>query len=302
MREQGRDLIPSGLAYRALQILVAFSIMQTVQFKLFPVIPEWLTASLMAIVPRYNAIPYDDFGIRGVQGWASEPAGAAMMCFAFSIVAIIERPDRLRRVFFIFILFLLVNKSVYALVMATLLGLCCLAPMKRKFYSLLAIVPMSVLAFLYVALSSRFSSLRDSLLINGMNGSFNSDLMRFVQILSPIQQFPFIYKPPIVRYDNAFVVMEPIGLFPLVVGYGSVLGVAWLAYILWRNFPRRPSPSRPLAMVAGFVLLFIAPPDLIPSVVALAVCLVPRTMQTASGGDVAIGSSSVEVSRTGGAE
>src|SRR5208282_5233871 len=88
-----------------------------------------------------------------------------------------------------------------------------------------------------------------------------------------LQHFPQVYEPPTL-YGG--IVMEPMGLLPLVAGYGSVLGVVWLGYFLWRNFPRRQFPMRLLIGLAALILLFMSPPDLIPAVVALCVFLVPR--------------------------
>jgi hypothetical protein len=281
LRERGRELIPPNLAYRSLQVFVGFCVAQAVQFQLFPVIPAWLTTALMNIVPRYSGTPYDEFGIRGVQGWASEPAGAALMCIAFALVAIYQRPDKRWSVLALLTLLLLLNKSVYCLVLTVPVGLYCISSMRRKLHSLFAIVPMTVAFALYVGASERLADFHSSVLTDGLNSESNRELMRFAQILTPFQQFPHIYTPPVV-FDS--MVAEPMGLLPLVVGYGSVLGVVWLVYVLWRNFPRRQVRLRPLMLVAAFALLIMAPPDLIPSVVALAVFLAPRNQQAASVG------------------
>jgi hypothetical protein len=283
LHERGKDLLPSNLAYRALQIFVAFCVLQTVQFQLIPVIPEWLTTTLTNIVPRYSGLPYDDFGIRGVQGWASEPSGAALTSIAFAIVAIVQRPDRRWRVLSLYVVLLLVNKSVYALILATLLGICCMATLKRKIYSLLALAPMSVAALFYMSVSNRLGELRDNIMVSGMDGVVNRDLTRFVQILSPIQQFPHLYKPASVIFDGQWMVMEPLGLLPVVIGYGSILGLIWIVYMIFHNYPSRSLTQRPLAFAAGLILLILTSPDLIPAVVALAVCLVPPTAFIPSG-------------------
>ena len=112
----GRNPIPANLAYRCLQVFTAFCMLQSVQFHLFPIIPDWFSDALTAIVPRGDAaVPYDDEGIRGVQGWASEPSSAGLMCIAFALVAIVQRPDRRWRVLALFVLVLLMNKSIYFL-------------------------------------------------------------------------------------------------------------------------------------------------------------------------------------------
>jgi len=95
-----------------------------------------------------------------------------------------------------------------------------------------------------------------------------------VQILSPLQQLPHIYKP-VILFGSW--VMEPMGLLPLVLGYGSLFGALWLIYMLKKNFPIRQVRMRPFWLIALFVLLFIASADLICSIVALAVFLVPRS-------------------------
>jgi len=299
LKEHGRELIPSDLAYRTLIVFVVFCMMQTVQFNLFPVIPEWLTAALMQVVPRYSAIPYDDTGIRGVQGWASEPSSAALVCIAFSLVAIRQRPQRRWRVLALFALFVLLNKSIYALVLLILLTLGCLFASRKKLLPFLALIPMSLAVSVYVAQSGRLVELRDNFVVSGVNSEFNKELMRFAQMFYPLEGFPRIYNPPNL-YGS--LVMEPMGLLPLLAGYGSVLGVVWLAYIVWRNFPPRRVTLRPLALVAGFVLLMMTTPDLIPCVVALAVFLVPRTGQDASGAYPESSASSVAVSNAGGAD
>ena len=118
-----------------------------------------------------------------------------------------------------------------------------------------------------------------NLVVGGMNSASNRELARFVQIFSPLQQFPEVYKPPILF--GSFV-MEPMGLLPLVAGYGSVLGLIWLAYILWHTFSFREVPLLPLAFVAWFILLMMTAPDLIPAVVAFAVFMVPRNRKASS--------------------
>jgi predicted MFS family arabinose efflux permease len=70
--------------------------------------------------------------------------------------------------------------------------------------------------------------------------------------------------------------MEPMGLLPLLAGYGGVTGLVWLGCLLWRNAPREGLPQRLLLITTGIVLLFMAPPDLIPVVIAFAIFLVPR--------------------------
>ena len=234
--------------------------------------PEWLIAILTFFVPRYSAVPYDALGIRGVQGWASEPSSAGLMCIAFALIAILQRPDRRWRVMFLFVLVLLLNKSIYFLILTILLGLACVLTLRYKLYALLTSAVFSVIAIFYMAHSGRLAELTTSIAVDGFNRESNHDLMRFLQILNPVEQFPRVYQPIVL---NGTWVAEPMGLLPLLAGYGSILGLAWLGYILWRNFPRRQTPEPYLALLAGFVLLIMASPDLIPSIVALAAFLVP---------------------------
>jgi hypothetical protein len=267
------SLLPPGLAYRVLQAFVLFSIVQTVNFQVFPVIPDWLTQILTDIVPRYAAVPYDDLGIRGVQGWASEPSGAAVICSAFALVAIWERRDRRWRVLSLLLLLVVVNKSIYSILLAALLGLCCILTLRRKSYALAAFIPLSMAAIFYIAFSSRLAELHTSILSDGANSESNRELFRFAQIFTPLIQFPHVYKPQVL-FDT--VVAEPLGLLPLVLGYGSFMGAIWLGWIVWRNFRLRKTPLRPFALVAAFIVFMITPPDLIPAVVALAVYLAPK--------------------------
>ena len=210
LRERGEELIPANVAYRALIWFVAFCFIQTVHLHLVAVIPEWLTRIFVSILPRYMEVPYDDSGIRGVQGWASEPSGAALTCMAFSIVAIAERPERRWRVFSLCVLLLMMNKSVYAFLLTACLGLGCLFTLRRKLYSFLAIAPIAVTALLYVNISSRFSELRNDLVISGLSGASNRELTRLVQIFSPLGQLPHIYQPVILIYDGSLCQWSPL--------------------------------------------------------------------------------------------
>ncbi len=277
LRERGRDLLPPDLAYRTFQVFVCFSIAQAIDFQLFPILPEWLTNTLVNILPRYSGMPYDEFGIRGVQGWASEPSGAAVMGIAFALVAIVQKPTRRWRVIALFTALATVNKSVYALVLLVLLSIGCLATLARKRYVLLASAPIGAAILFLIVRSARLVDLRSGLLISGTSAGTNNELARIAQIYCPLSQFPLIYQPPVL-YGG--ISMEPMGLLPLVAGYGSVLGIVWLFYILWRNFPLRSVPLRPLALISVAVLLILTAPDFIPAVVAFAFFLVPRERKT----------------------
>ncbi len=276
-RELGKDLIPPELAYRSFIVFIVFCLLQMVNFSIIPLIPQWFTQSLIAVVPRYMEVPYDDTGVRGVQGWASEPSGAAMTCIAFALVTIRQRPDRRWNVLALFTLLAFLNKSIYSLVLLILLGLYCLLTLRRKLYALLALLPSALAVIFYALHSNRIAELHTNLLTDGVSRESNLELLRFVQILSPLQQFPRVYMP-VTLFGG--LVMEPMGLLPLLVGYGSVLGLLWIAYMILRNFPPSNDPQRPLALFAGFILLMMTPPDLIPSIVAFAVFLIPATRQS----------------------
>ena len=272
LRARGQSLLPLGLAYRALQVFVLFCLVQTVDFEVHAVIPGWLSKVLVQIVPRYSGMPYDEFGVRGVQGWASEPAGAAMVCAAFALVAIFERPERRWRVLALFLSLLIMNKSIYAIFLTLLLGLASVLTLRHRLYSLLAILVLALATMFYVARSGRIAELQSSVLTDGLDRASNTELIRFAQLLYPLQQFPHIYRPPTLFATK---VMEPIGLLALLAGYGSVPGIVWLVYIQRRNFRFAQVPLRPFALVAGLLLLIMVPPDLIPSILAVSIFCVP---------------------------
>lgn len=274
-REQ--SLLPSGLAYCSLQVFVGFCILQTIHLQLFPILPGPLVEGLTTLVPRYAQVPYDFSGIRGVQGWASEPSSAGLTCMAFALVSLRERPDRRWRVLGLFALLVFLNKSVYALLLYVLLVGGCLLTIRHKVKAFLATIPLAGLVGIYLSGSARLAELRSNLIADGMNRQSNHELMRFLQILDPLQQFPHVYKPTPVWGDW---IAEPMGLLPLVLGYGSVAGLIWLAYVLFRNFSLRRIELWSLALVAAFALLIMSSPDLIPCIVAFAVFSVhPKTRQ-----------------------
>jgi hypothetical protein len=272
LRERNRDLLPPNLAYRTLQVFVCFCIAQTVDTQLFPVLPGWLTAALINFVPRYSGVAYDEFGIHGVQGWASEPSGAAVMAAAFALVAILQRPSRRWRVLALFLTLAAVNKSVYALILLVLLSIGCVATTARRRYALIASAPVGAALLFVIVRSARLVELQSDLLVNGMSSSTNNEMARFTQILAPLSQFPWVYTPPMLFGG---IVLEPMGLLPLAVGYGSVFGIVWLLYILRHFFPLSGVPLQPLALVAAAILLLLTAPDFIPAVAAFAFYTVP---------------------------
>jgi hypothetical protein len=284
LRARGIELVPANLAYGALRVLVLFCAAQTIEMNYFHIIPEGLSDQLISIVPRYWTVAYDQMGVHGVQGWASEPSSAALIAITFSLVTIYQKPALRWRVMAWFAVLLILNKSIYAIILATLLLLACLFSLRRKVLATLALIPAGALVATYMIYSGRVAALRENLLIDGFNSESNHELARFVQILSPLQQLPHIYKP-VILFGSW--VMEPMGLLPLVAGYGSIFGVLWLAYILRKNFPLSQVRVRPFWLIALFVLLFIASADLVCSIVALAVFIVPRESEVSDACDSA---------------
>jgi hypothetical protein len=279
LRDKGCDLFPPNLAYRALQLLVCFCVAQTVDVQFLPILPGWLTDALVNILPRYSGMPYDEFGIRGVQGWASEPSGAAVMGITYALVAIVQRPSRRWSALAWFAALAALNKSVYVLMFLVLLSLACLATISRRRHALLASVPVFLIVVLLIARSARLVDLHSDLMINGASSSTNNEMARITQILSPLAQFPRLYEPPVLFGG---IVLEPMGLLPLVAGYGSIPGIVWLFFILRRNFPLHRIPLRPLALLAGAVLLVFTAPDFVPAVAALAFFMVPENREGSS--------------------
>jgi hypothetical protein len=282
LRARGLELVPANVAYHALKVFVLFCAAQTIQMNFFHIIPAGLSDVLVSIVPRYWTVPYDHLGVHGVQGWASEPSSAGLTTIAFALVAIHQKPELRWKVMAWFCGLLMLNKSIYATLLAVLLLVACLQSLRHKVLATLALIPAGALVATYMVYSGRVAILRENLLIDGLNSDSNHELARFVQILSPLQQLPHIYKP-VILFGSW--VMEPMGLLPLVVGYGSIFGFLWLLYIIKKNFPIRQVRMRPFWLIALFVLLFIASADLVCSIVALAVFLVPRGSEIGHDGE-----------------
>lgn len=273
LRRRGTELLPHGLAYRALQLFVLFSLVQAIQFNLLPIIPDFVTQVLMTIIPRYSGMPYDELGMRGVQGWASEPSSAALTCITFAVAAIYDRPDRRWRVLVFFIFLLVLNKSIYCLLLAAALAVGCILTLRTKRYALLVFLPLCGIFLAYIASSTRVEDFRTSLLISGMDRQSNPELLRLLQIVDPLVQFPHIYQPVVIGTDW---VSEPMGLLPLVAGYGSIFGAVWLCCVAWNKFDLQRMKQRPFAAVTAFTLLIIAPPDFIPLIATLSLFVVAR--------------------------
>jgi hypothetical protein len=270
--DRGEQLIPASVAFWALLVFVGFSTLQQINFHLFPIIPEWFTNGLAVIVPRYMDVPYDEFGVRGVQGWASEPSSAAMTCFSFSVVAIQQDWAKRWWVLLLFAVLTTLNKSVYAMLFFIFLAVTCLCGMRKKLYAILAMVPLAVAFSYFVLRSSRIHELSDDLLIFGTSQDTNRELLRLAQIIQPLISFPSIYKPVSLFGLN----IEPIGLLPLLVGYGSVVGCLLYCRLALRSVRLAEVESVPLALAAIFTLSFISSPDFIPVIVAVLYALAPR--------------------------
>jgi hypothetical protein len=272
LRSRGNELIPRSLAYAALFVFVGFCILQHVNFNVFPIIPDWLTKGLATIIPRYMDAPYDEFGMRGVQGWASEPSSAAMTCFAFSVVAMQQEPRKRWRVLFAFAVLAALNKSVYGILFLIFLGVVSVWGMRRKLQAFLILVPIGAVFSYFLLQSSRMTELRENLLIFGLSQDTNRELLRFAQIIYPIRAFPGMYNP--VSFFGLD--MQPLGLLPLLIGYGSIIGGILYYRLTFRSFHLFDTESTPLAFAAVFVLTFMSSADFVPVIVAFAYATAPR--------------------------
>ena len=271
-RSCGKELIPRSLAQSALLVFVGFCILQQLNLNVFPIIPDWLTKALATIVPRYMDAPYDEFGMRGVQGWASEPSSAAMTCFAFSVVAMQQEPKKRWLILFAFAVLAALNKSVYGMLFLVFLGVVSVWGMRRRLHALLVIIPIGAVFSYFVLQSGRVSEFRENLLIFGLSQDSNRELLRFAQIVYPITAFPGMYNP--VSFFGLD--MQPLGLLPLLIGYGSIIGGILYYRLAFRSFQWIDAKSIPMALAAVFVLTFMSSPDFLPVIVAFAYATAPK--------------------------
>ncbi len=263
---RGRELIPRSVAYRALQAFVGFSAVQYIDQNFVSIIPGWLTDALTVLVPRYTSTPYDEFGIRGVQGWASEPSAAAMTCFAFATIAVLQQSEKRLRVLGLFAAMALLNKSIYAIALLALFGLALLFEMKNKMATLSALVPLVGGVAYFIIHSGRVLELRSNVLIYGLSETSNREFLRLGQIVYPLAVFPGIYKP----VELFGIKMEPLGLLPLLVGYGSLIGcLIYYRVVITRLLSCRLK-SLTLALASAAVFSFFISPDFVPIAVAFA--------------------------------
>ena len=267
------ELIPRSLAYRVLQLFVGFSVLQWVDFYVHSAIPEWVTEGLSVLVPRYLGHPYDELGLRGVQGWASEPSGAAVVCLCFAVVAAYQDPKRRLRILLLLCALVLVNKSVYGMALVAILSLIYLASLKRRRYTILGLGLLAAGIVFYVSNSARLDEVVQTMMLYGANPGFNIDLARINQIVFPLVAFPGIYKP----FAVFGVEMQPMGLLPLLVGYGSIFGLGLYLRLVFVRSSLRNVQSFPVALTMLFVLSFIVPADLTPAIVAFAYAATPNT-------------------------
>ncbi len=267
----GKELIPASIAYRTLQLFVAFSALQWMDFYLHPVIPGWLTNILTILIPRYSGLPYDEFGMRGVQGWASEPSGAAVVCFSFALVAAKQAPRRRLAIVLLLAVLLVVNKSIYGLLLLAVLALIYLSSFRYKRYSVIAISFCAVGLFYYAGSSTRLDEVIANTLLYGADPTLNIDLARVNQIVFPILAFPRIFRP----FTAFGIEMQPLGLMPLLLGYGSVMGLGLYLRLAFFKFPLRRVKSLPLALIALAFLSFVVPSDLVPAIIAFTYAVIP---------------------------
>jgi len=238
----------------------------------FPIIPDWLTRALATIVPRYMDAPYDEFGMRGVQGWASEPSSAAMTCFAFSVVAMQQEPKKRWLILFAFAVLAALNKSVYGMLFLVFLGVVSVWGMRRRLHALLVVIPIGAVFSYFVLQSGRVAEFRENLFIFGLSQDSNRELLRFAQIVYPITAFPGMYNP--VSFFGLD--MQPLGLLPLLIGYGSIIGGILYYRLAFRSFQWIDAKSIPMALAAVFVLTFMSSPDFLPVIVAFAYATAPK--------------------------
>jgi hypothetical protein len=275
-REAGRQLISHGVALVSLSVFTAFCFLQYIHLHLFRILPDALTDGLTLLIPRYMDEPYDALGTRGVQGWASEPSSAAMTCFSFAVVALCQQPRRRWLVLLLFSLLAALNKSVYAMLFLALLVLACLARLRKKGYALLGAISFLAGFAAFVLASGRVAEMRENFLIFGLAGDMNKELQRLGQIAGPLLAFPRMYKPGIL-FDS---VMQPLGLLPLLAGFGSVFGLLLYVRIAFCRLllANAEWPLLGVAVLAVFSLL--ASPDFIPMAVALAYAFTPHPAPT----------------------
>ncbi len=269
-------LISYKVAYRALLLFLAVCVVQYIHFSIVPVIPQFATDSLTRLVPRYMEEPYDDSGIRGVQGWASEPSSAAMTCFAFSVVAIQQKPQGRLRILVLFTLLTLVNRSIYSVVLLGLLAFAQLFSMKRPRSMVLFAIVMVGVGLLLLSASGRAVAVRESVAAYGLDETANVEMLRFGQIIYPILAFPRLYAP-VTLFDTFLI--EPLGLLPLLVGYGSVLGCLLYWRLMFQVRRIRNVASWPLALGGIVVLSFLASPNFVPAIVAFVYAMAPTSAQ-----------------------
>jgi len=69
--------------------------------------------------------------------------------------------------------------------------------------------------------------------------------------------------------------MQPLGLLPLLVGYGSVFGLLLYYRVIFRSFRLRSGIWRPLGLASILLLSFMSSPNFIPAIVAFTYAMTP---------------------------
>ncbi len=277
LSRSNRELISISLVELSLLGFLGLSIIQFVDFKLIRIIPDWFTRIMSGLVPRYMQSASD---VRGVSGWASEPATAALMCFAFATVLIQNEPRKRLRVFLLFGLLTFLNKSLYSLALLTYLVLIQVAVMRRRVYAIVFLVVALFVGLYVVHSSARVAELEESFFTDLQFSETDSpQLQRIAQIVFPLMSFPRIYEPIAIYADQSYIV-QPLGLLPLLVGYGSLLGCFLYYRLIFRMMPPREANSKLLALLGILVLSLWSPPNFVPSIIAFIYCLKPGTHET----------------------
>jgi hypothetical protein len=265
------ELIPKSLAYRTLQVFVGFSIIQWFSYRVFSIIPGFVESCLAAIIPRYYG---DQFiGTRGVQGWASEPSGAAVTCFAWAVVAVQQDPAKRFRLLVLLGILTIVNGSVYALGLFTMFGIVCILSLKKTWPIIIGAIILLGGISQFARHSARFEELGENVEVQGLQFDVNQEFYRINQIVLPLASFPRIYQPAYVFGLD----VQPLGLLPMLVGYGSILGLSLYVRLVFLKQRIGASKSPLLALIVAFMLSFTVPADLIPAIVAFAYALSPRS-------------------------
>jgi hypothetical protein len=269
------DVLYGPIVYAAYLLFTALCIYQALHNAGFLAMPGNLVAFLDFALPRYMQTSYDDLGLRGVQGWASEPSGAALLSLGFYLYLRGTYPDHGRLLAVLYLANIFLNKSVYAF--ATLILLIAVHLITSKSFQqklaggMVAIASLVTAAFYF----PRIHDVYQNIAAQGMSLASNPELSRLVQVLYPLNAFPMYYEP--VMYFGT--TLHPIGLFASALGYGSVFGMLLLVSIgltLRQAFTQvMPYEWMRLNGPPAFFILFLAPANFVP--VALCAVMIAKT-------------------------